>query len=101
MSQSPHTFLIERPISAAEAMRYPTNSHKPGDGGAPPYAAVPRSVGDTLRAQATFMGYADSFALLGVVLIIAILPVAFLRKGTASGGGAQLTSKSELSASAE
>jgi hypothetical protein len=28
------------------------------------------------------MGYADSFALLGVVLIIAILPVAFLRKGT-------------------
>jgi hypothetical protein len=33
-------------------------------------------------------GYADSFALLGVVLIIAILPVVFLRKGTASGGGA-------------
>jgi hypothetical protein len=28
------------------------------------------------------------FALLGVVLIIAILPVVFLRKGTASGGGA-------------
>jgi hypothetical protein len=34
------------------------------------------------------MGYADSFALLGVALIIAILPVALLRKGTASGGGA-------------
>jgi hypothetical protein len=47
------------------------------------------------------MGYADSFALLGVVLIVAILPVAFLRKATASGGGAQPTSKSELSASAE
>jgi DHA2 family multidrug resistance protein len=46
------------------------------------------AVGQTIRAQATFMGYADSFALLGVVLIIAILPVVFLRKGTASGGGA-------------
>ena len=47
-----------------------------------------RPDGQTIRAQATFMGYADSFALLGVVLIIAILPVVFLRKGTASGGGA-------------
>ena len=46
------------------------------------------AVGDTIRAQATIMGYADCFALLGVVLIIAILPVALLRKGTASGGGA-------------
>jgi hypothetical protein len=34
------------------------------------------------------MGYADCFALLGVILIIAILPVALLRKGTGSGGGA-------------
>jgi hypothetical protein len=32
------------------------------------------------------MGYADCFALLGVVLILAILPVALLRKGAASGG---------------
>jgi DHA2 family multidrug resistance protein len=34
------------------------------------------AVGQTIRAQATIMGYADSFALLGVALIIAILPVA-------------------------
>jgi DHA2 family multidrug resistance protein len=46
------------------------------------------AVGQTIRAEATIMGYADCFALLGVVLIIAILPVALLRKGTASGGGA-------------
>jgi DHA2 family multidrug resistance protein len=46
------------------------------------------AVGDTIRAQATIMGYADCFALLGVVLIAAILPVALLRKGAASGGGA-------------
>jgi DHA2 family multidrug resistance protein len=45
------------------------------------------AVGDTIRAQATIMGYADCFALLGVVLIAAILPVALLRKGAASGGG--------------
>jgi hypothetical protein len=34
------------------------------------------------------MGYADCFALLGVVLILAILPVALLKKGAASGVGA-------------
>jgi len=46
------------------------------------------AVGQTIRAQATIMGYADAFGLLGAVLIIAILPVALLKKGTASGGGA-------------
>jgi multidrug efflux pump subunit AcrA (membrane-fusion protein) len=45
-------------------------------------------VGQIIRAQATIMGYADAFGLLGVALIIAILPVALLRKGTAAGGGA-------------
>jgi MFS transporter, DHA2 family, multidrug resistance protein len=34
------------------------------------------------------MGYADCFALLGIVLIAAILPVALLRKGAAAGGAA-------------
>ena len=29
------------------------------------------AVGDTIRAQATIMGYADCFALLGVVLLVA------------------------------
>src|ERR1700684_183946 len=46
------------------------------------------AVGQTIRAQATIMGYADAFGLLGAVLIIAIVPVALLKKGTASGGGA-------------
>jgi DHA2 family multidrug resistance protein len=44
------------------------------------------AVGQTIRAQATIMGYADCFALLGAVLIVAILPVALLKKGTGSGG---------------
>ena len=46
------------------------------------------AVGDTIRAQATIMGYADCFALLGVVLLAAILPVVMLKKGAASGGTA-------------
>jgi DHA2 family multidrug resistance protein len=48
-----------------------------------PAAALHRaiiSVGETIRAQATIMGYGDCFALLGVVLIIAILPIALLKK---------------------
>jgi MFS transporter, DHA2 family, multidrug resistance protein len=46
------------------------------------------AVGNTIRAQATIMGYADAFALIGVVLLVAVLAVALLRKGTAAGGAA-------------
>jgi MFS transporter, DHA2 family, multidrug resistance protein len=46
------------------------------------------AVGQTIRAQATIMGYADSFALIGVVLLVAVLAVTMLRKGAAAGGAA-------------
>jgi MFS transporter, DHA2 family, multidrug resistance protein len=46
------------------------------------------AVGETIREQATIMGYADCFALLGVVLLAAILPVVLMGKGSASTGGA-------------
>jgi MFS transporter, DHA2 family, multidrug resistance protein len=46
------------------------------------------AVGQTIRAQATIMGYGDSFALIGIVLLVALLAVAMLRKGTAAGGAA-------------
>jgi len=46
------------------------------------------AVGDTIRAQATIMGYADCFAMLGVVLLVAVVLVALLKKGAASGAGA-------------
>jgi DHA2 family multidrug resistance protein len=46
------------------------------------------AVGQTIRAQAVFMGYADSFALIGIVLLSAILAVAMLRKVAAAGGAA-------------
>jgi hypothetical protein len=42
----------------------------------------------SLRAHATVMGYADCFALLGVVLLAAIIPVVLLRKGPGAGGTA-------------
>jgi DHA2 family multidrug resistance protein len=46
------------------------------------------AIGNSIRAEATFMSYADCFALLGVVLLGAILAVAMLKKGTASSGAA-------------
>ncbi len=46
------------------------------------------AVGDTIRAQATYMGYADCFGLLGVVLLGALAAVVMLRKGAASAAGA-------------
>jgi DHA2 family multidrug resistance protein len=46
------------------------------------------AVGDTIRAQATIMGYADCFALLGVVLLAAAALVALLKKGVTSGAAA-------------
>ncbi len=46
------------------------------------------AVGNTIRAQATIMGYADCFALLGAVLLVAAALVALLKKGAASGAGA-------------
>jgi MFS transporter, DHA2 family, multidrug resistance protein len=38
--------------------------------------------------QATYMGYADCFGLLGAILLCAMLAVAMLKKGSASGAGA-------------
>jgi len=46
------------------------------------------AVGQTIRAQATIMGYADSFAFIGVVLLTAVLAVALLRKGASAGTAA-------------
>ncbi|HEY1795905.1 MAG TPA: DHA2 family efflux MFS transporter permease subunit [Stellaceae bacterium] len=46
------------------------------------------AIGHTIRAQATLMGFGDSFALIGGVLIVAVVAVALLRKGAATGGAA-------------
>ena len=46
------------------------------------------AVGATIRAQATLMGYADCFGLLGAVLVCSVASVFMLRKGAAATGGA-------------
>ncbi len=45
------------------------------------------AVGSVVREQATIMGYADCFGLLGAVLICALLTVVMLRNGTTAAGG--------------
>lgn len=46
------------------------------------------TVGRTIRAQATLMGYADCFFLLGVILVGSVVSVALLKKGASASGGA-------------
>jgi MFS transporter, DHA2 family, multidrug resistance protein len=46
------------------------------------------ALGQTIRAQATLLGYADCFALLGVVLICATLVIAATKRGGAAAAGA-------------
>jgi MFS transporter, DHA2 family, multidrug resistance protein len=70
----------------AELQRYFMAHGYPDPAGAMHRAII--AIGHTIRGQATIMGYADSFGLIGVVLLIAVLAVAMLCKGTAAGGAA-------------
>jgi MFS transporter, DHA2 family, multidrug resistance protein len=45
-------------------------------------------IGGTIKAQATFMAYADCFALLGLILIGATCSIILLRKGSTAASGA-------------
>jgi MFS transporter, DHA2 family, multidrug resistance protein len=90
-----HSFIIDGHVSLlqpatrdrlAEWQRYFMAHGFPDPAGALHRAVI--AVGDIIRTQATIMGYADCFALIGVVLIVTILPVALLRRGTASVSGA-------------
>jgi len=90
-----HSFIINSdvsPLRPATRMRLSEMQQYFMRHGTPdPAAAMHRAmieVGDIVRAQATFMGYADCFALLGVVLLGALGAVAMLKKGAATGGGA-------------
>jgi MFS transporter, DHA2 family, multidrug resistance protein len=70
----------------ADLQRYFMAHGYPDPAGAMHRAII--AVGNTIRAQATIMGYADAFALIGVVLVAAVFAVALLRKGAAAGGAA-------------
>jgi MFS transporter, DHA2 family, multidrug resistance protein len=88
-----HSFIIGEHVSLfepatrnrlADLQNYFMVHGTPSAAGAWHQAVV--AVGETVRAQATIMGYADCFALLGGVLLVAVLPVMMMRKGSASGG---------------
>jgi DHA2 family multidrug resistance protein len=90
-----HSFIINADVSALQPatqqrldgmQQYFMAHGTPDAAGAMHRAMV--AIGQTIQEQATFMGYADCFALLGVVLLCAILAVAMLKKGTAVAGGA-------------
>ena len=89
-----HSFIINEHVSMlepatrdrlAELQQYFMSHGFPDPAGALHRAMI--AIGQSIRAEATIMGYADSFALLGVILVAAALSVAMLKKGTASGGG--------------
>jgi MFS transporter, DHA2 family, multidrug resistance protein len=90
-----HSFIIDGHVSLlqlatrdrlADLQQYFMAHGFPDPAGALHRAVI--AVGDIIRTEATIMGYADCFALLGFVLILALLPVALLKNGTASGGAA-------------
>jgi len=84
-----HSFIINQHVSlfepATRARLAGLQQHFMAAGDANAAGALHRAViaiGETIRAQATIMGYADCFGLLGVVGLLAIVGVAFVRKGT-------------------
>jgi DHA2 family multidrug resistance protein len=90
-----HSFVINAGVSSLqpatqarllELQQYFIQHGTPDAAGAMHRAMI--AIGDIVRAQATFMGYADCFALLGVVLLCALGAVAMLKKGAAAAGGA-------------
>jgi MFS transporter, DHA2 family, multidrug resistance protein len=85
---TPHVSLVDSATRdrLADLQRYFIAHGYPDPAGAMHRAII--AVGQTIRAQATIMGYADSFALIGVVLLVAVLAVTLLRKGAAAGGAA-------------
>ncbi len=90
-----HSFIINAHVSLLQPatvsrlgklQQYFINHGVPDPAAAMHSAVI--AVGETIRAQATLMAYADSFALLGVMLLGAVLAVVLLKKGDAAAGGA-------------
>jgi MFS transporter, DHA2 family, multidrug resistance protein len=88
-----HSFIINAHVSplepATRARLASLQDYFMAHGVPDPAAAAHRAViaiGEAIRTQATVMGYADCFGLLGAVLICAIASVALLKKGAAGAG---------------
>jgi MFS transporter, DHA2 family, multidrug resistance protein len=90
-----HSFVINSDVSLlqpatqtrlAELQQYFIQHGTPDPADAMHRAMI--AVGGVVREQATFMGYADCFAMLGVVLLCALGAIGMLRKGASTAGGA-------------
>jgi DHA2 family multidrug resistance protein len=90
-----HSFIINANVSAlqpatqkrlAGLQQFFMVHGTPDPAGATHRAMV--AIGETIRAQATYMGYADCFGLLGVGLLCALVATIMLKKGTTAAGGA-------------
>lgn len=90
-----HSFIINAHVSLLQpatvlrlkSLQQYFLDHGVPDPGTAMHSAI-IAVGETIRAQATLMAYADSFALVGVMLLGAVVAAALLRKGAAAAGGA-------------
>ncbi len=90
-----HSFIINAHVSGLQpatqqrlaSLQQYFEAHGMPDPSAAMHQAV-IAVGKTIHAQATLMGYADCFGLLGVSLLGAVVFVALLRKGSANAAGA-------------
>jgi DHA2 family multidrug resistance protein len=90
-----HSFIINAHVSlydpATRERLSVLQHHFMSAGISDPASAMARAVdavGETIRAQATIMGYADCFGLLGAMLVGSVISVAFLKKGAGGAGGA-------------
>jgi DHA2 family multidrug resistance protein len=90
-----HSFIVNAGVSVlqpatqsrlAELQQHFMAHGTPDAAGAMHRAMI--AIGDSIRAQATYMGYADCFELLGVILLCAVVAVAVLKKGASAAGGA-------------
>lgn len=89
-----HSFIINAHVSllqpATQAQLSDLQQYFLAHGVPDPAEAMHRAivaVGEQIRDQATPLGYADCFALIGVILALAALSVTMLKQGSGAGGG--------------
>ena len=90
-----HSFIINADVSllqpATRTRLAILQQYFMAHGVSDPAAAMQRSliaVGDVVRDQATYLGYADCFGLLGATLLCAVGTIVLLKKGNSSAGAA-------------
>jgi len=90
-----HSFIINAHVSlydpATQSRLAALQHYFLANGSADSASAMVRAVnviGATIKAQATVMGYADCFGLLGAILAGSVASVALLKRGASASGGA-------------